>query len=290
MSNIQKVMLSCSALCYVLVIYGFFHSASWLILLFFLLHSLCLLYFCYLTYTSGKVPEVEEELNSLKDSFESLTAENSRLTQELENASAKCAELSADLDAALEQQKIMEAQVPDQPDPTEQEPDQSSLLPPLSSAGTSAEAINIIQVARDTAQEFSPFAKEADIDIQIQLAGESDTFLIKADLNRIRVLFRNIIDNSIKYMKRCGKLVITISTVGDDLFIVLKDNGEGLSDAETPHIFEMNYQGSNRISGNGLGLTQAKAIVDFYGGTIYARSTAGKGMGIYIQIPMNECI
>ncbi len=290
MSNIQKVLLSCSALCYILVIYGFFHSASWLVLLFFLLHSLCLLYFCYLTYNSGKVPEIEEELSSLKDSYESLTAENSQLSQQLSDASDRCAELSADLDAALEQQKILEAQIPDEPNPIEQEPDQNDLLPPLSSAGTSAKAINIIQVARDTAEEFLPFAKEADIDIQIQLTGENDTLLIKADRNRIRVLFRNIIDNSIKYMKRSGRLVITISTVGDDLFIVLKDNGEGLPDTETPHIFEINYQGSNRISGNGLGLTQAKAIVDFYGGTIYARSTTGKGMGIYIQIPMNECL
>jgi len=282
MSNIQKVLLSCSALCYVLVIYGFFHSASWLVLLFFLLHSLCLLYFCYLTYSLSKAPEIEEELNSLK-------AKNNQLTKELDDASAKCAELSADLDAAREQQKIMEARIPDEPKPIEPEPDQSDLLPPLTSDGKSAEAINIIQVARDTAQEFFPFAKEADIDIQIQLTGENDTLLVKADLNRIRVLFRNIIDNSIKYMKRSGRLVITISTVGDDLFIVLKDNGEGLPDMETPHIFEINYQGSNRISGNGLGLTQAKAIVDFYGGTIYARSSKGKGMGIYIQIPMNEC-
>ena len=74
----------------------------------------------------------------------------------------------------------------------------------------------------------------------------------------------------------------------DDIFIILKDNGYGLSSDETSHIFELNYQGSNRISGNGLGLTQAKAIVNYYGGTIYARSTKGNGMGIYIQLPTNE--
>ena len=99
------------------------------------------------------------------------------------------------------------------------------------------------------------------------------------------ILFRNIIDNSIKYMKRAGSLVITISTIGDDIFIVLKDTGEGLPEEETKHIFELNYQGSNRISGNGLGLAQAKAIVENYGGTIYAKSTEGNGMGIYIQLP-----
>ena len=82
-----------------------------------------------------------------------------------------------------------------------------------------------------------------------------------------------------------GSLLITISSIGDDIFIVLKDNGNGLSEHETKHIFELNYQGTNRVSGNGLGLTQAKAIVDYYGGSIYAKSMIGRGMGIYIQLP-----
>ena len=109
--------------------------------------------------------------------------------------------------------------------------------------------------------------------------------LVKASRGRLRILFRNIIDNSIKYMNRSGSLLITISNIGDDIFIVLKDNGNGLSEHETKHIFELNYQGTNRVSGNGLGLTQAKAIVDYYGGSIYAKSMIGRGMGIYIQLP-----
>ena len=109
--------------------------------------------------------------------------------------------------------------------------------------------------------------------------------MVHAGANRLLIMFRNIIDNSIKYMQTAGVLVITISAVEDDIFIVLKDTGKGLPENETKHIFELNYQGSNRISGNGLGLTQAKAIVEHYGGTIYARSPAGGGMGIYIQLP-----
>lgn len=101
----------------------------------------------------------------------------------------------------------------------------------------------------------------------------------------MRILFRNIIDNSIKYMNKAGILTITISTIDDDIFIICKDNGEGLDPSETEHIFELNFQGSNRISGNGLGLAQAKAIIESYGGTCYARSRHNQGMGIYIQIP-----
>ncbi len=158
-----------------------------------------------------------------------------------------------------------------------------ALLPPIDADENPNETIDIAQIALDTIQELTDFADAADI--KIMLSAPEQNLLVRANRGRLRILFRNIIDNSIKYMQRCGTLIITISNIGDDIFIVLKDNGNGLSEHETKHIFELNYQGSNRISGNGLGLTQAKAIVDYYGGSIYAKSTIGRGMGIYIQLP-----
>ena len=158
-----------------------------------------------------------------------------------------------------------------------------ALLPPIDPDESPNETIHILQIAQDTINELSTFASEAEI--KILLSAPEQDLLVKANKGRLRILFRNIIDNSIKYMQRSGTLIITISNIGDDIFIVLKDNGNGLSERETRHIFELNYQGSNRISGNGLGLTQAKAIVDYYGGSIYAKSMVGRGMGIYIQLP-----
>ena len=40
--------------------------------------------------------------------------------------------------------------------------------------------------------------------------------------------------------------------------------GLGLSEEETTHVFELNFQGSNRVSGNGLGLALVKSIADSY--------------------------
>lgn len=284
MTTAQKTLLSCSAVCYVLVLYSFFHSALWMILLFFILHSISLLYFAYLSYTTSQAPQLEEELAELKEQYSRLVQENTRLSDELTAAGKKYEELET-----VHEELAASAALAQQASTAESESIRHSgyadFLPPLSDHSGSREPIDIIQVARDTIQELLPSAQKAGI--QIHVSSASDTLLVKADTQRIRILFRNIIDNSIKYMNRAGNLVITMSTVGDDIFIVLKDNGNGLSEAETPHIFEMNYQGSNRISGNGLGLTQAKAIVDSYGGTIYAKSTIGKGMGIYIQIPID---
>ena len=155
-----------------------------------------------------------------------------------------------------------------------------SLLPPDEN---DASEVDIIEVAAEAIADLDDAAKA--VGLKVTISSASERLMVKASAKRLLVMFKNIIDNSIKYMKKAGTLVVTISTIEDDIFIVLKDTGEGLPENETKHIFELNYQGSNRISGNGLGLTQAKAIVEHYGGTIYARSPGGNGMGIYIQLP-----
>lgn len=283
MNTTQKSLLACSAVCYLMVLFSFLNSALWLVLIFFILHSLALIFFSYLTYTSSRAPEIEADLTALKEQYDRSIQENIQLSDELSQIRKQCEE--------LEKSKVEPETVKEEPAAPaslaaeEKIPDTyQSLLPPIDPKSDSQDTVNIIQTAKDTIQEFLPFSSEAGI--QIQVSAADDSLFVKADAQRIRILFRNIIDNSIKYMKQAGNLVITISAIGDDIFIVLKDSGKGLSEAETPHIFEMNYQGSNRVSGNGLGLTQAKAIVESYGGTIYAKSMIGKGMGIYIQIPV----
>lgn len=281
MTKQQKTLLLCSSLCYVLTIISVILSFSWSIILMIALNGIILLYFCYLNYTSGPAAEAEAKAAAAEEQYRALAKKHAKLTADYEQSKLMCEELEQErtLGNSVQQLAAEDFTVPDKP---ESPAPHTDMLPP---GDDDPEPIDLIRTAADTIKEFAPFAEKAGI--QLRISSTLDSLPVKADHSRIRVLFRNIIDNSIKYMNRAGSLVITISTIADDVFIVLKDNGSGLSEDETPHIFEMNYQGSNRISGNGLGLTQAKAIVEYYGGTIYAKSQLGSGMGIYIQIPMN---
>ena len=155
---------------------------------------------------------------------------------------------------------------------------------PLAPAANPTAELDLVAAAREALDSLSVFAKKKNI--QIHLSSVCETLMIHADPDSIRILFRNIIDNSIKYMGQAGHMMITISLLGNDIFIILKDTGKGLPAEETIHIFELNFQGSNRVSGNGLGLTQAKQIVESLGGTIYAKSNINNGMAIYIQLPV----
>lgn len=296
MSNGQKTLLGCSVLSYLLVLYSFFRFDLWMILIFFIIHSLVLLSLAFLFWKSNlndnDLIEQQAKYKKAADEQEKrIEALNTQLTDAKALADAKDTELAASnsrLSELLEQISLLEQanarQMSAQAARDEAESrEYEALLPPIDADENPNETIDIAQIALDTIQELTDFADAADI--KIMLSAPEQNLLVRANRGRLRILFRNIIDNSIKYMQRCGTLIITISNIGDDIFIVLKDNGNGLSEHETKHIFELNYQGSNRISGNGLGLTQAKAIVDYYGGSIYAKSTIGRGMGIYIQLP-----
>ena len=216
------------------------------------------------------VQEKDEALTGLREFSEKLGLEK----ESLENEIIELKRTKSELEKELEEKTAVKA-------PAKAEPDLSSLLPPISESETAT--VDIIAIAGEAVNELTESARDAGLAIHISTAAES--MMVKASPTRMRILFKNIIDNSIKYMKRAGSLTITISNIGSDIFIVMKDTGEGLSEKETDRIFELNYQGANRISGNGLGLTQARAIVNYYGGTIYARSNVGAGMAIYIQLP-----
>ena len=300
MSNGQKTLLGCSILSYLLVLYSFFRFDLWLILIFFIMHSLVLLSLAFLFWRSNledndlielqakykkSAIENEKRADELNDKLEVQTRLTTSKDKELADANARIGELELEIsrlqDTQMERALEVQTMIADRDEQESHE--YEALLPPIDPDESPNETINILQIAQDTINELSTFASEAEI--KILLSAPEQNLLVKANKGRLRILFRNIIDNSIKYMQRSGTLIITISNIGDDIFIVLKDNGNGLSERETRHIFELNYQGSNRISGNGLGLTQAKAIVDYYGGSIYAKSMVGRGMGIYIQLP-----
>ena len=270
MSNGQKTLLGCSILSYLLVLYSFFRFDLWLILIFFIIHSLVLLSLAYLFWRSNledndlieqqakyqkRAIENEKRAEELNDKLAAQTRLAAAKDTELSTARSRISELeqqvselqNTQMERAIEVQTILADR--DEAESREYE----ALLPPIEPDESPNETINILQIAQDTISELSAFADAAEI--KIMLSAPENDLLVKANKGRLRILFRNIIDNSIKYMRRSGTLIITISNIGDDIFIVLKDNGNGLSEHETKHIFELNYQGSNRISGNGLGLT-----------------------------------
>ncbi|MCR5032422.1 MAG: HAMP domain-containing histidine kinase [Lachnospiraceae bacterium] len=291
-SKVLTALLACFL--FAVTVAGLFSGfPSWVLVILLLLHSICLMFLAFLfsaerrddTQEQEMVQELsderfraESERELMQKALDVREGELNEKLEELRKVKEEAASKEQTLDHLRQEMKTTRDELGDLKNNTGNE-----FLPP---ATDQAVMLDIIKIIHECAGEFAEDAKRVGLSIRISSTEES--VFVKAQASRLRIMFRNIIDNSIKYMNRSGSLVITVSKLEDDIFIVLKDTGAGLPEEETKHIFELNFQGSNRISGNGLGLTQAKAIVEYYGGTIYGRSMPDKGMGIYIQLPSSQ--
>ena len=63
----------------------------------------------------------------------------------------------------------------------------------------------------------------------------------------------------------------------------VEDRGEGVAEADLPHVFEPYF--TTKRTGTGLGLAIARKTVEALGGTIRLSSRAGSGARVEIELP-----
>jgi signal transduction histidine kinase len=108
------------------------------------------------------------------------------------------------------------------------------------------------------------------------------------DVERMRRVIMNIIDNSRKYMdKDNGRIDIRLRDTHLSIIIEIRDNGQGISQTEINNIFDRFYRADSARSGahgSGLGLAIAKQIIEGHNGKIWAISHQNEGTSILISI------
>ncbi|MFB2121135.1 sensor histidine kinase [Parapedobacter sp. 2B3] len=105
--------------------------------------------------------------------------------------------------------------------------------------------------------------------------------LVRADREKVRQVFVNLISNSIKYGKRGGQTDIRIYELFETVLVEVTDDGIGIEERNLPRIFERFFRTdrsrSRKIGGSGLGLSIVKHIIEAHEQTINVRSTEGVG-------------
>lgn len=103
---------------------------------------------------------------------------------------------------------------------------------------------------------------------------------------RLKQLFKNIIENSIKYRQKENALKISVSITQQDndyVEISVADNGKGFEQKHATKIFSPFSRLENtNISGHGIGLATCRRIVSQHGGSIRAESKVGVGTTFFI--------
>ncbi|MDD3129079.1 MAG: ATP-binding protein [Candidatus Izemoplasmatales bacterium] len=105
-------------------------------------------------------------------------------------------------------------------------------------------------------------------------------------------LFKNLIENAIKYGKLNGNVFIKVFSDSDNIKFEIKDNGIGIPKSDLSRVFERFYRvdkaRSKSSKGTGLGLSIVKHIVLNYNGKIELNSEENVGTEVIVTFPKSE--
>ncbi len=149
-----------------------------------------------------------------------------------------------------------------------------------------SQPLHIENIARQVANEIQRETSNHRLIVDLS----SNLPLVFGDQRWIKQVFRNILDNAVKYSPNGGLIVIHGEVRKEDVVISIADQGIGISPEDLIPIFEKYYRVRNNhtrtIPGTGLGLPIARAIVEVHGGRIWADSKLGQGTTVYFSLPI----
>ncbi|MCO6452996.1 MAG: HAMP domain-containing protein [Caldilineales bacterium] len=141
----------------------------------------------------------------------------------------------------------------------------------------------------DAVERFSEAATRQ----EIRLGGvaQPGMALIDIDAQKMERVLANLVDNAIRHTLAGGSVRVQAQQEGEDVRFVVEDTGEGISEADLPHVFDQFYRGeksrSRATGGSGLGLAIAKAIVEAHDGTIVVENRSEGGARFTFTLPRN---
>ncbi|MDP5061747.1 MAG: HAMP domain-containing histidine kinase, partial [Maribacter sp.] len=124
--------------------------------------------------------------------------------------------------------------------------------------------------------------------INNQVAAKHKVF---ADQQQFNIIFRNLINNSIKFTPNNGMITISTEIRNKNLVIQVSDTGVGMTETDVQKLFSntenFSKYGTNFEKGTGLGLRLVKAMVIKNNGEIIVKSKPNKGSQFIVELPVD---
>lgn len=146
-------------------------------------------------------------------------------------------------------------------------------------------AIDVREVLAEVRDEMSNLAAAAGVRVKMALGDQPA--IISGNRQALHRFFMVLLDNALKYSHAGGEVILTVSRADGLISASVEDHGEGIGDADLPHIFQRFYQAdqSRSAGGHGLGLSLAQSIAQAHGAEIDVRSTLGEGTVFRVVFP-----
>ncbi len=156
----------------------------------------------------------------------------------------------------------------------------------LGRAALNIERLDVKRIVDDVLSGFEYHIKGKGIRLEVE-----NLPLCQGDEMQINQVFSNLIDNAIKFLDpgRPGFIKVSGVKEAERALYCVEDNGIGIGDGNRERVFEIFYRHDpDATSGEGLGLTIIRRILDRHHGKVWIESESGRGSKIFISLPTGE--
>lgn len=152
------------------------------------------------------------------------------------------------------------------------------------------EVCDLTEIAREVTESLADAADQR----KISLTFSGEPFGVCSVKRLLAEICYNLCDNAIKYNREGGHVMVSVSRVGEEAVLAVKDTGIGIPPEHQERVFERFYRvdksHSKESGGTGLGLSIVKHTVQDLGGRIELDSTPGEGTEIKVYLPLKSAV
>ena len=148
--------------------------------------------------------------------------------------------------------------------------------------------IDVIDTIRNVIADIVPLALKQSQNIELKI--DDDSLLLQGNEVLLSCLFRNLIDNSIRYSGKGTHITASVHKNEQNVCIVIADNGVGMDQADIDRIFERFFRvktSTNQSQGTGLGMAICERVIALHNGMIEVTSQ-NPGIAFNITLPIKE--
>ena len=144
-----------------------------------------------------------------------------------------------------------------------------------------AEPCRLRDIGAETIAALAPAALETGV--QLELLADNDT-TVNGNPGLLRVLLRNLIDNSVKHTAPGTTVQVNIADEHGTVCLSVSDNGPGIPEQERARVLERFYRPlGTQASGSGLGLSIVKRIAEVHDATLQMLPVS-EGQGLRVTV------
>jgi two-component system sensor histidine kinase/response regulator len=155
----------------------------------------------------------------------------------------------------------------------------------MNGASVKVRAINLNDSLRNILNVEQSIAAKKGITLDYTI---SDDIQVIADPDMLGVVFRNLVNNAIKFTHSGGKISVAAKQSDGICTLTVSDTGIGIKPEKIEHLFSVKTEtsfGTQNEKGIGLGLVLCKEYIELQGGTIRAESSDA-GTTFYVTLPL----